>query len=215
MLRLRSAWILTIAPPVPLKDKKTAKIRSAFAVYAPPTTPQGPPVATGYKGKPKKPVPLPAKLDAIVKPPADPMPLLHAAQIAKMDPTGARTALFSKTRSGVRAGDVLMVTHRRGGEPFAGVCLAIRRAGIDTSILLRTHMNKVGVEMWYKIYSRNIAGIELIKRRAKRARRAKLTYMRQPKHDMGSVADLVFAWKKTRRVMTTRGGGGGKKAAKK
>ncbi|KAK0711645.1 translation protein SH3-like domain-containing protein, partial [Lasiosphaeris hirsuta] len=171
-----------------LIDQKTKKLRSAFA--------------------PDKVVPnasVGGKVSGLVVVPPDPMPLLHADQIKKMDPTGARTALFAKTRNAARVGDVLMVTHRRGGEPFAGVCLSIRRAGIDTAILLRNHLSKIGVEMWYKIYNRNVAGIEIIKRRARRARRARLTYMRQPKHDMGSVADLVHAWKKTRKVLTTRG----------
>jgi len=149
-----------------------------------------------------------SKLPGLIVPPSDPLPILHAAQIARMDPTGARTALFAKTRQGVRVGDVLMVTHRRGGEPFAGVCLSIRRAGIDSAVLLRNHLGKVGVEMWFKIYNKNVAGIEIIKRARRRARRARLTYMRQPKHDLGSVADLVFAWKKNRKVFSSRGAAG-------
>jgi ribosomal protein L19 len=135
---------------------------------------------------------------------------LHALQIAKMDPTGARTALFAKTREAVKPGDVLMVTHRRGGEPFAGVVMSIRRRGIDTAVLLRNHLGKVGVEMWFKVYNKNVAGVEIVKRRAKRARRARLTYLRQPKHDMGSVEDLVYAWKKSRKVFSSgRGGAAG------
>jgi ribosomal protein L19 len=144
---------------------------------------------------------------------------LHEAQIKKMDPTGARTALFAKTREAAKVGDVLMVTHRRGGEPFAGVCLSISRRGIDTAILLRNRLAKVGVEMWYKVYNKNVAGIEIVKRRAKRARRARLTYMRKPKHDMGSVEDLVFAWKRSKRVFssgkTTAGAKGAVKGAAK
>lgn len=141
------------------------------------------------------------------------MPALHKAQITKLDPSGTRTALFAKTRDAAKVGDVLMVTHRRGGEPFAGVLLSIRRAGIDSAILLRNTLGKVGVEMWYKIYNRNVAGIDIVKRRKKRARRARLTYMRKPKHDMGSVEELVFAWKKSRQVFSTSKGAAAKKAA--
>jgi ribosomal protein L19 len=139
----------------------------------------------------------------LTPPPVNVLQSLHEAQIKKMDPTGARTALFAKTRDAAKVGDVLMVTHRRGGEPFAGVCLSIRRRGIDTAILLRNHLGKVGVEMWFKIYNKNVAGIEIVKRRPKRARRARLTYMRKPKHDMGSVEDLVFAWKRSRKVFSS------------
>ncbi|KAG7110572.1 hypothetical protein HYQ44_010962 [Verticillium longisporum] len=66
--------------------------------------------------------------------------------------------------------------------------------------------------MWHKIYAPTVIGIDIIWRRPKRARRARLTYMRQPKHDMGSVAHLVQAWKKERYAM--RGKGRGASAAK-
>ncbi|KAK4186916.1 translation protein SH3-like domain-containing protein [Podospora australis] len=175
-------------------DRKTKKLRTAFAVY---------------------PTALAAGSPAVPTATTDPVPALHKAQIAKLDPTGVRTAMFAKTRDAAKVGDVLMVTHRRGGEPFAGVLLSIRRAGIDSAILLRNTLGKVGVEMWYKIYNRNVAGIEIVKRRKKRARRARLTYMRQPKHDMGSVEELVFAWKKSRQVFSTSKGGAKKAAAAK
>lgn len=147
-------------------------------------------------------------------PPVNVLQSLHEAQIKRMDPTGARTALFAKTREAAKPGDVLMVTHRRGGEPFAGVCMSIRRRGIDTAVLLRNHLGKVGVEMWFKVYNKNVAGIEIVKRRVKRARRARLTYMRQPKHDMGSVEPLVYAWKRSRKVFTTSGKAAAGAAAK-
>jgi large subunit ribosomal protein L19 len=143
------------------------------------------------------------------------MPALHAAQIARMDPTGQRTALFSKTnRDSIRVGDILSVTPRRGGEGFAGVLMSIRRAGIDSAILLRNHLTKVGVEMWFKIYNKNVAGIEIVKRRARKARRARLTYLRKPSHDMGSLEQVVFAWKKSRNVLTSKGRPGSLKSGK-
>ncbi|KAH6624425.1 translation protein SH3-like domain-containing protein [Chaetomium sp. MPI-SDFR-AT-0129] len=165
-------------------------VRSAFAVY-PKTTLAG--------------------TQTLAPPPVNPLDALHQAQIQKMDPTGVRTALFAKTRDAAKVGDVLMVTHRRGGEPFAGVLLSIRRRGIDTAILLRNHLSKVGVELWFKVYNKNVAGIEVVKRAAKRARRARLTYMRKPKHDMGSVEELVYEWKRNRKVFTS--GKAGKAAA--
>ncbi len=140
----------------------------------------------------------------------------HAAQIAAMDPTGTRTRLFSRAhRDSAKVGDVLLVQTRRAAEPFAGVCLSIRRRGIETAILLRGQLTRIGVEMWFKIYSRNVAGIEIVQRRPKRARRARLTYMRKPEHDRGSVEHLVQAWRKSRNVMRTKGGATGKKTAKK
>ncbi|KAL2164673.1 hypothetical protein VTH06DRAFT_3890 [Thermothelomyces fergusii] len=197
-----AAAATTVAPLAPehgfyaLKDRRNKTVRTAFAVYS---------STVGSR--------------SLTPPPANPLQALHEAQLKKMDPTGARTALFAKTREAAKVGDVLMVTHRRGGEPFAGVLLSIRRRGIDTAILLRNHLGKVGVEMWFKIYNKNVAGIEIVKRRPKRARRARLTYMRNPKHDMGSVEELVFAWKRSRRVFSSGkaasspAGGAAKKAA--
>lgn len=151
-------------------------------------------------------MPPPAQHLTVTHP--DPLPALRAKQISLLDPSGVRTALFSRAnRDAARVGDVLMVTHRRGGEPFAGVLVSIRRAGIDTAILLRGRLTKVAVEMWFKVYNRNVAGVEIVHRRKKRARRARLTYLRKSKHDVGDVQNLVFAWKKSRNVLTTRAKG--------
>lgn len=49
---------------------------------------------------------------------------------------------------------------------------------MESAILLRNQITRVGVEMWYKIYSPNVVGIEVVQRRVKRARRARLYYMR-------------------------------------
>lgn len=57
--------------------------------------------------------------------------------------------------------------------------------------MLRGQLTRVGVEMWFKIYSPLVEGIEVVQRAAKRARRARLTYMRDVKHDRGSVENVV------------------------
>lgn len=125
-----------------------------------------------------------------------------------MDPSGARTKLFSKENpDSARVGDIILVTTRRAAEPFGGALLSIRRRGIETAILLRGQLTKVGVEMWFKVYSRNVTGIEIIKRAAKRARRANLTYMRKPTHDVGSVDHLVREWRRNRMAYTSAGAG--------
>ncbi|KAE8447836.1 hypothetical protein EG329_010065 [Mollisiaceae sp. DMI_Dod_QoI] len=145
----------------------------------------------------------------------EPLKDFTSDQISILDPTGARTNLFSKANpEAAKVGDILLV-RLKTGDPFAGVCINIRRRGVDTGILLRNELTRVGVEMWYKIYSPNVEGIEVVQRREKRARRARLTYMRKPKHDMGSVQNIVLAYQRSRGAM--RGGstqeknGGGKK----
>jgi large subunit ribosomal protein L19 len=132
------------------------------------------------------------------------MPVLRAQQVEKLDPTGARTRMFSKQHAdSAKVGDVLMVTTKQG-EPFAGAFIQIRRRGVDTAIQLRGQLMKTSVEMWFKIYSPTVTAIDVIWRRPKRARRARLTYMRKPKHDMGSVDSLVFAWKKERYALRSK-----------
>jgi hypothetical protein len=66
----------------------------------------------------------------------------------------------------------------KSGDPFAGVCLNIRKRGVDTSILLRAQLTRIGTEMWVKVYSPTVVGIEVVQRAEKRARRARLYYMR-------------------------------------
>lgn len=130
----------------------------------------------------------------------DPISTLTTAQLAALDPTGARTRLFAPTNpERVQVGDILLV-RLKTGDPVSGVVLNIRQrhSPIDTAILLRNQLTRVGVEMWYKIYSPAIEGIEVVQRRAKRARRAKLYYMRKPRHDVGSVEGVVKQYMRQR-----------------
>ncbi|KAK0637798.1 54S ribosomal protein IMG1 [Lasiodiplodia hormozganensis] len=151
----------------------------------------------------------------------DPIAAVTATQLSTLDPTGARAHLFSKTnRDAAKVGDILLV-RQRNGDPFAGVCLNIRRRGVDTAILLRNQLTRVGVEMWYKVFSPNVEAIEVVQRREKRARRARLYYMRKPKHDRGSVENIVRQYQRQKAMLrgggSTRGRGAnaGKKAGKK
>jgi len=137
-----------------------------------------------------------------------PLTTLTTTQLSTLDPSGARTRLFSPTNpEAAHVGDILLV-RLRSGDPYAGTCLTIRRAGVDTAVLLRNTLTRVGVEMWYKIYSPAVEGIEVVQRRARRARRAKLYYMRQPKHDPGSVQNIVTMYIRQRQVLRSGGGGG-------
>src|SRR5439155_25981085 len=108
----------------------------------------------------------------------DPIAAFTATQLAVLDPTGERRALFDrKNRQGVKVGDILRVAFK-SGDPFAGVCLNIRSRGVDTAFLLRNKLTKIGCEMWIKVYSPNVDGVEIVQRAEKRKRRARLTYMR-------------------------------------
>jgi large subunit ribosomal protein L19 len=108
-----------------------------------------------------------------------PVEAVAQAQMAVLDPTGDRKALFDYRRStrSVRAGDIIRVTFK-SGDPFSGICLSIRSRGIDTSVLLRNQLTRVGVEMWIKVFSPNVEGVEIVQRTEKRKRRARIYYMR-------------------------------------
>lgn len=100
------------------------------------------------------------------------------AHISVLDPSGNRTRLFARSNPDApQPGDILLAIFK-SGEPFAGVCLSIRRRGTDTAVLLRNTLMMTGVELWVKIYSPNVRGIEVVQRALKRARRARLFYMR-------------------------------------
>lgn len=123
----------------------------------------------------------------------DPIAQITTTQLKTLDPTGARTRLFSPTNpERAQVGDILLV-RLKNSEPFSGLLLNIRQrhSSIDTAILLRNQLTRVGVEMWFKVFSPDVEGIEVVQRAAKRARRANLYYMRQPRHDIGSVEGVV------------------------
>ncbi|KAL2010492.1 hypothetical protein VTN00DRAFT_6299 [Thermoascus crustaceus] len=133
----------------------------------------------------------------------DPIAAVTESQLAVLDPTGERKALFDYRRNprSVKVGDILRVTFK-SGDPFSGVCLNIRSRGIDTAFLLRNELTRVGVEMWIKVFSPNVESVEIVQRTEKRKRRARLYYMRQPKHDMGSVENIVRNYLRQKSALT-------------
>ncbi|GBF60963.1 54S ribosomal protein subunit [Trichophyton mentagrophytes] len=142
----------------------------------------------------------------------DPIAAFTAEQLSILDPTGARKALFDpKNRQGAKVGDILRVTFKNG-DPFAGVCLNIRQRGVDTAFLLRNKLTRISCEMWVKAYSPNVVGVEVVQRTEKRKRRAKLTYMRKPAHDIGSVENIVRNYLRTKRILA---GGGDQRSRKR
>jgi large subunit ribosomal protein L19 len=132
-----------------------------------------------------------------------PLDTVNQAQIAILDPTGERTRLFDQTlESSAKLLDILQVRFKNAN-PFAGVLMSIRKRGVDTSILLRNTLLRTGVEMWVRIYSPNVEGIDIVQKTAKRARRARLTYLRKPEHDIGSVEKLVLQFQKRGRTLVS------------
>ncbi|ORX58939.1 50S ribosomal protein L19 [Hesseltinella vesiculosa] len=105
-------------------------------------------------------------------------------QIAERSPDG-RDFLFSrKNPNGIRPGHVVLVESQTGPteantSSFMGVCIAIRRRGIDTSFTLRNLVMKVGVEQRFSLYSPMVRSIKRLQQSNEiKARRSKLFYLR-------------------------------------
>jgi large subunit ribosomal protein L19 len=108
----------------------------------------------------------------------EPVKTVNEAHMALLDPTGSRTRLFARDNpESVQVGDIILVRQKEG-DPFSGVVVSIKRRAVDTAVLLRANLTRVGVEMWFKIYSPNVTGIELVQRSQKKRRRARLYYLR-------------------------------------
>ncbi|KAL8790143.1 MAG: hypothetical protein Q9195_006523 [Heterodermia aff. obscurata] len=152
-----------------------------------------------------------------------PIASVTTAHLRELDPTAARQRFFARTNPDRPClGDVLLTTFRTG-DPFSGVLISIRRRGVDTAVLLRNRIGTIGTEMWVKVYSPVVKSIEVVKRAEKRAKRARLFYMRKEKHDRGSVERVVEEYLRQRRLVRSgavgmqdpKSTGGGKKGGKK
>jgi len=128
-----------------------------------------------------------------------------------LDPTGARARLFNpKNPDGAKAGDIIMATFKTG-EPFSGIAMSVKWRGPHTSVLLRNQLTRVGTEMDIKVFSPLVQSMEIAQKATKRPRRARLFYLRQPKHDVGSVQKTVDQYLRQRAMLTGGKPQGGRK----
>ncbi|KAG0156079.1 hypothetical protein PDIDSM_3255 [Penicillium digitatum] len=114
----------------------------------------------------------------------DPIGAVTESQLAVLDPTGERKALFDYRRNprSVKTGDIVRVTFKNG-DPFNGIVLSIKLRGIETSFLMRNELTRVAVEMSVKVFSPNVNSVEIVQRSEKKRRRARLYFLRDRKHD--------------------------------
>lgn len=107
--------------------------------------------------------------------------------------------LFSRhSANRISPGAILKVTMNHAPNVFSGVVLGIRRRGPDTSFVLRNVVNRTGVEMQFFPASPHITAIEVLKKEGtgggkagRRARRAKLFYLRDSPEKMTNVSQGV------------------------
>ncbi|KAK9477783.1 translation protein SH3-like domain-containing protein [Lipomyces japonicus] len=129
------------------------------------------------KVRPKIPVSPPSLIPAGT----NSMELYQSAQINELDPTGFRRKLFeSSSKIGIRPGDVIKIKFKsEDSQSFEGTVIAIRRRALATTVRVRSDVAKLGVEMSVPVFSPKVESFELISRAVKRARRAKLYYLRR------------------------------------
>ncbi|ORY27458.1 translation protein SH3-like domain-containing protein [Naematelia encephala] len=139
---------------------------------------------------------------------------LRSSYRSQLDPKSLVTTWFSRRHPDrLRPGSVLSVSSwstpsKTGSTSFAGVLMAIRRSGPDTSFRLRNIVSRVGVEMSFKVCSPMIKEIKVIKkverggtlvklasgklgRVGKPLRRAKANFLRDKPDLLASIAGGV------------------------
>lgn len=121
------------------------------------------------------------------------MPRVDSHLTTEIDPDEKIARLFSRrSPECVPPGSIMLVesylsASKTNTTTFSGVLIAVRRAGIATTFLLRTIAHKLGVEARFFAYSPMIKDIRVIQRADARkgergllrTRRAKLYYMRR------------------------------------
>lgn len=103
--------------------------------------------------------------------------------LAKVDPSKEMQTLLSRAHpERLKPGDLVRVINQTPNNTyrntFTGVIIGIRRKGIDSSILVRNVISKLGVEMRFFLYSPCVKTVEIVKR-GTGIRRSKLYYLRE------------------------------------
>ena len=87
-------------------------------------------------------------------------------------------------------------------QAFEGVCIARRTRGLNTSFTVRKISYGEGVERIFQLYSRNIAGVDVVRRGV--VRRAKLYYLRGLSGKRARIAEKQ-EWRDTKAKGTAKG----------
>ncbi|KAG0168599.1 hypothetical protein DFQ28_000615 [Apophysomyces sp. BC1034] len=105
-------------------------------------------------------------------------------QVERANADGRRELFSRKNSEGVKPGSILLVetfnaANEAATSTFMGVCIAIRRKGIDTSFTLRNIVMRVGVEQRFSLYSPLVKSVRVLQKPTEwKVRRAKLFYLR-------------------------------------
>ncbi|KIY67350.1 hypothetical protein CYLTODRAFT_437062 [Cylindrobasidium torrendii FP15055 ss-10] len=85
-------------------------------------------------------------------------------------------------------GSIVSVTQEHAPTQFTGVLLAVRRRGVDSTLLVRNIVNRTGVEIQVHAMSPHVKEIKLLRKPVKRTKRAKLYFLRDDPDKMSQIA---------------------------
>ncbi|KAF5393896.1 hypothetical protein D9757_000219 [Collybiopsis confluens] len=117
------------------------------------------------------------------------MPYLQKTLPKPEKQTMLRQLFGKQSPERINPGFIVAVTLEHAPFQFTGVVLAIRRRGVDTSMVLRNIIQRTGVEMQLFVNSPHVKSIRVIQRPAKGGmKRAKLYYLRYAPEKMSELA---------------------------
>lgn len=138
------------------------------------------------------------------------MDYVHHQLRSQFDENDRLTALFHRrSPTQIPIGSVVTVeswtsTQRTGSTSFSGILLGVRRRGTSTSFVLRNLVQKLGVEVRFNLYSPLLKDVKVVARAdagrgaktiapgsIRRARRAKLYYLRKDDNKIAGVAKAI------------------------
>ncbi|KAH3679082.1 hypothetical protein WICMUC_001278 [Wickerhamomyces mucosus] len=113
-------------------------------------------------------------------------------QLEKLDPTFWRRDLIKPSeRNGgsiLRPGDIVRVMYNTRNIPtFTGQIIKISKKNLDSNLLLRNLINKVGVELNVKLFNPLISRIDLVRKPNKYKLRNRQYYIRGNRLDVGDL----------------------------
>lgn len=115
------------------------------------------------------------------------MEYLKQAQYDKFDKTGSkRKALSLQNSERIRADDIVTVVYKNQ-KPVTGQVIMVKRAGINSTILLRNKITGMGVEMNIPVYHPNIIRLDIIRRPIAYKPRNRHYYIRNSRLDVGEI----------------------------
>ncbi|KAH3682597.1 hypothetical protein WICPIJ_006436 [Wickerhamomyces pijperi] len=122
----------------------------------------------------------------------DVMQTYKDSQYTKLDPTFWRRDLIkpSERNNGtvLRSGDIVRVMYNTRTIPaFTGQIIKISKKGLDSNLLLRNLISKVGVELHVKLFNPLISRIDVVRRPNQYKPRNRQYYIRGNRLDVGDL----------------------------